>query len=87
MDGGNDLMGFDDSLDGLEHNVVYGSSSFSNVRDVLGFYVLNTRCYMCCQLCFVTSMFLVGLCVGSSQDFVLLLIAAARAQHHSNWQL
>ena len=39
LDGGNNLMGFDDSLDGFEHAVVCGSCSFSSVTDVLGFSV------------------------------------------------
>ena len=39
LDGGNDLMGFYDSLDGFEHAVVCGSCSFSSATNVLGFCV------------------------------------------------
>ena len=47
LDGGNNLMGFDDSLDGFEHAVVCGSYSFSSVTDVLGFCVSRARCCVC----------------------------------------
>ena len=39
LDGGNDLMEFDHSLDGFEHAVVCGSCSFSSVTAIPGFFV------------------------------------------------
>ena len=39
LDGENNLMGFDDAMDGLEHTVVCGSFSFSSATDVPGFFV------------------------------------------------
>ena len=84
LDGGNDLMVFDDSLDGFEHAVIYGSCSFSSVTDVPCF-VVSKHSVVHVFSTLIRHLHIPGGNVrGQRPRFCMLLTVTALAQNHSD---
>ena len=87
LDDGNDLMGFDDSLDGFEHAVASSSCSFSSVTDIPGFFVSKHSVLRVFSTLFRYFPVPGGTVRGQPPRFCTLLEVAALAQQHTDWQL